>query len=69
MKVAIEVKNRDEANALKVAMADPTARAFTLVIGTLLQLPTDKARRRVLGYVRDHLEEDTQPAAKADTPT
>jgi len=57
MKVAIDVKNRDEAHALKTAMADPATRAFALTMGLLLQLPTDRARRRVLDYVRDQFEE------------
>jgi hypothetical protein len=65
VKVAIEVKNRDEATALKVAMGDPATRAFTLVMGTLLQLPTGRSRRRVLEFAIDHLGE--QAAAGAET--
>lgn len=58
MKVAIEVKNRDEAAALKVAMADKTTRAATLVIGFLLQLESAATRERVLRFVSECLADE-----------
>lgn len=61
MRTPIEVTNRREAAALHRAMADPTVRAFVLIMGELLALPTDRARRRVLTYVMDkatELEDD-----------
>jgi len=53
MKTPVEVLNRREAAALQRAMADPTVRALVLIMGELLALPTDRARRRVLTYVID----------------
>lgn len=57
MKVAIEVKDKGEAAAVKAAMADPTTRAFVLVMGALVQLPSDKSRKRVLEFVSSSLAE------------
>lgn len=59
MKVAIEVKNRDEADAIKRAMADPAMRATVVVAGSLMALPSDTARRRVLAYVQGYLAEQS----------
>ena len=58
MKVSIEVKDRQERDALLAAMANPAARAQTLVAGILLQLPSDRARRAVLTFVADVLDEE-----------
>ena len=57
MKATIEVKNRDEATALRAGLADPTVRAFVVVCGVLDGLPTDLARARVFRYVTDKMEE------------
>lgn len=57
MRTPIEVTNRREAAALRRALADPTVRAFVLIMGELLALPTDRARRRVLTYVMDKATE------------
>jgi hypothetical protein len=58
MKTAIVVKNRREAAAIRTALDDPQTRAFVLTMGTLLQLPSEQARRRVLTFVADMLNED-----------
>lgn len=58
MKAAIEVKSRKEADDLRRGLEDPAVRAFVVVMGVLLALPNDRARQRVLQYVRDKLEED-----------
>ena len=65
MKVAIEVKNREEGNILRTALADPTVRALALVMGTLLSLPSDLARRRVLAMVLDRLDEAAEKGQDA----
>lgn len=57
MKVAIEVNNRSEAESVKRAMADPKCRALVLIVGALLELPSDRARLRVLRHVQDALDE------------
>lgn len=62
MKATIEVKNRDEATAIRAGLADPVTRAFVLVIGTLQQLPSDRARQRVLTFVKDTLAEEQEDA-------
>jgi hypothetical protein len=64
MKATIEVKDRREAALVQTAMEDPAVRAFTIVMGALLQLPSDRARQRVLGYVKDKFEEDAAAAAE-----
>ena len=51
MKVTITVKNRTEAEAVRRAMDDPAVRAFVLVSGALLELPSQYARARVLNHV------------------
>jgi hypothetical protein len=57
MKVAIEVRDRKEAEQVRTAMTDPTTRAFVLVMGALMALPSDRTRARVLTFVKDQLEE------------
>ena len=51
MKVSITVNNRSEAQAVRRAMDDPAVRAFVLVSGALLTLPSQAARARVLNHV------------------
>jgi hypothetical protein len=60
MKVAVEVKDRAEGGALKAGLEDPTVKAFVLVMGTLRALPSDRARKRVLEFVTDRLDEESQ---------
>lgn len=57
MKVAIDVKDRIEGAAIKAALGDPVTRAATVIVGHLLSLPTDRARKRVLAFVEDTLDE------------
>ena len=57
MKVAIEVKNRREAEAVRSAMEHKETRALVLVLGHLLRLKSDRARARVLNFVYDSLDE------------
>lgn len=57
MKVTITVKTKAEKEAVICAMDDPATRAMVLVMGTLLQLPTDRARVRVLRFVEDKLND------------
>ena len=72
MKVAIEVENREQAEAVRVAWQDPQVRAFVITIGILAPL-SNGAKRRILNYVadwandRDHIKlttttEDGAPA-------
>lgn len=58
MKTTIEVKDRREGELIKAGLADETVKAFVVVMGALSQLPTDRARKRVMEYVADKLEED-----------
>lgn len=57
MKAHLDVKDRDERDAVLCAWADPATRAFIITIGNLLQLPTDRSRARVLNFVVDHCAE------------
>lgn len=67
MKANIDVKDRREADAIKLALEDSAVRAFVVVMGTLKSLPSDRARRRVLQYVHDRLEEDAEIAEAVAT--
>lgn len=58
MNTSIEVADREEAEQLRRALADSQVRAFVKVMGTLLALPTDRARERVLRFVDDQLDEE-----------
>jgi hypothetical protein len=61
MKTRIDVANRAEAEQIQRALADPQVRAFVLVMGTLLDLSSDRARERVLRFLDDKFaEEDAQ---------
>ena len=57
MKVAITVKDRDQAKAVQTAMADPSTRAFVIMVGSLLPLGP-RARKRVLEFVADRIDEE-----------
>jgi hypothetical protein len=57
MKTTIDVANRKEAEQIRRGLTDPQVRAFVKVMGTLLDLPSDRARERVLRFVDDQLDE------------
>jgi len=63
MKASIEVANRKEADAIKAGLEDPATRAFVIVMGVLRELPSDRARTRVLSYVRDYFDEKEKESA------
>jgi hypothetical protein len=65
MKAVVKVDTRSDKVAIETAMTDPATKAFVIVMGTLLQLPSDRARRRVLIYVHDRLEEQREQHEKA----
>lgn len=58
MKAYIDVADREEAEQFRRALVDPQVRAFVKVMGTLLSLPSDRARERVLRFVDDKLDEE-----------
>lgn len=66
MKVAIEVKDRKEADAVKLAMEDPAIKAFVIVMGTLNRLPSQRAKERVLRFVKDHIDEMNETAGPCE---
>lgn len=57
MQTRIEVQDTDEAKLLKSGLADEGTRALVKIIGALAPLESDRAKRRVLGFVRDHFDE------------
>lgn len=57
VKIKIEVKDEQEAAAIKRALADTETRALVITIGHLLSLDSDRARVRVLNFVTDRLDE------------
>jgi hypothetical protein len=64
MKATIEVKDRSEKQAIEVALTDPATRAFVVITGTLMQLPNNRARARVLDWVADKLHEEQEQQAE-----
>jgi hypothetical protein len=58
MKTPIEVKSREEGRSIRAGLEDPQVRAFVIVMGALLRLPSDRSRARVLGYVSDKGDEE-----------
>jgi len=60
MKATIEVQDRKEADAIRAGLEDPTTRALVVVLGTLSQLSSDRARKRVLSHVADMLAEQDE---------
>ncbi len=63
MKIAIDCADRNDANAIKAAMADAEVRAFVLVVGTLMPF-TGRARARILHFVADAVT-DPNPAMRS----
>jgi len=57
MKTPIDVKDRKEGELLRRGLEDPDVRAFVKVMGSLFGLASDRARKRVLEFVVDHLDE------------
>lgn len=64
MKTTIEVKDRKEAEAIKAGLEDPTVRAFVVITGILSPL-TKRAQARILGYVKDHFEEESESGSES----
>lgn len=60
MKTPVEVRTKAEGRAIRIALSDPTVRAFVLVMGALLPLPSKRAQARVLEYVADRVVELTE---------
>lgn len=56
MKTNIEVKDRREGDAIRTALDDPTTRAMVICVGLLMPL-SERARKRVLNFVMDKLED------------
>jgi hypothetical protein len=64
VKANIEVADRKEADAIRSALEDPVTRALVVTIGALKQLPTRRARERVLNFVMERLAEEDEAGAK-----
>lgn len=60
MKATIEVSNREEAEAIRAGLNDPSVRAFVIIMGALSTLPTPRARERVMAFVGDYFSERDQ---------
>ena len=61
MKKSIEVTSREEADQIRAGLDMPDVRVFVRVMGVLAGLPSDRARRRVLSYVADRVDEGPEP--------
>lgn len=65
MKATVEVKDRNEADAIRTGLEDPAVRAFVVIMGALRPL-TSRAQARVMRYVTDKLEDDQETATLAN---
>jgi hypothetical protein len=66
MKATIEVTDRKEAEAIRAGLNEPAVRAFVIVMGALSRLPTSRARRRVMEYVADYFDENSDEKRSSD---
>jgi hypothetical protein len=66
MTATIEVNSRKEAAAIRTGLEDPATRAFVIVMGELSKLPSNRARRRVLEFVRDYFDVKIRPITPDD---
>jgi hypothetical protein len=57
MKTSIETASKKEGELIRKGLEDPTTRALVAVLGALAELPSDRARRRVLTHVADYFAE------------
>ena len=65
MKISIEVECASEADLIRIGLSDPMTRAFVEIVGALLPLESERARRRVLQHVADKVAEENENARKA----
>lgn len=63
MKTAIDVENKREGDLVRQALADPDVRAYVNIMGALLGLDRERAKR-VLAMVNNQLEAAPAPAGK-----
>jgi hypothetical protein len=61
MKAHIVVKDRKEANLIRLGLEDKPTRALVITIGALSKLPDDRARRRTLRFVEDYFSDPNTP--------
>ena len=56
-RIFVEVKNRKQAHAIARALEAPDVKAFAITMGTLAQLPDDRARGRVLQFLENWIHD------------
>ena len=61
-RLKIETRTKADAHAIERALTDPVVYAFVVIMGTLAELETPRARARVLAYVRDVYDEHHEGA-------
>jgi hypothetical protein len=64
MKANIDVKNRNEADAIRAGLEDPVMRATVIISGALSQL-SERDRQRVLAFVTE--SQFQRPTPKVET--
>lgn len=61
MKISVDLKNRQEGDALKLALTHPALKTASVMTGLLLELPTDYVRHCVLTIVQQSVRLATYP--------
>ena len=59
MRTTFEVADADEAAQIRAGLEQPDVRAFVRIMGIFACLPTNRAKRRVLTYVMDRVDDPT----------
>lgn len=57
MKATVEVESRAEAKSVQLAMSDATTKAYVVIMGVLMTLPSKRARLRVLCFAEEQTAE------------
>ena len=57
MKATIDVNSREEARLIRAGLADESTRALVKIIGALAPIPGERAKRRVLNFVIDSMQD------------
>lgn len=68
MKANINVTTRAEGDAIRAGLEDPSLRAMVIITGVLNSLPP-RSRVRVLDWVKDTAEENSEPVPSQYMPT
>ena len=59
MQINVDDVTEEQARAIETALTDKVFKAQAIMMGVLSTLPSDRARRRILRFIQDKLDEDS----------